>query len=642
MVLIDRLADRAAELSAGAVALALGDASGLMQGLATVAGVALLGKRLRDGAASRTCRDGAARGLAALHGARTFDAEALDRAGAILSELPATARITPADIVAHVRAVDPARALAADLAARLTGPDDPEVRQILTLVLAGGVAACLEDAGFRAALTPALVMQTAREVGLVLEGIDRLDRRLDALPEQLAALLAERGLTGGGRADLDRLAAVFGVDARDMSTADLVESLTRKAEDHAALQHIFAALDDRLADVARFKGEAQAALAHLDLRHADEVLERIDVIETEIVGNSRLARVEAALLAGDVQAALGLFRSICALLRGFGRMNMADTALKASRHMFAFAERHGSIAAYRAAFDLAQDAFPMLDDLDSPDARPLRVRAAVCSAVAMCGMLTRQTTDQIPRLVQETEAMLEITRHQDTEPGTDDWRYLLNIHASFLRSVSEWQEAGEVTGDPLARADALLTEVLATLDRDADLRAWAESYVALQTVRLRQGGRAAYRDDCIAMMEALTAGIEDHILARADLLDPHIVDHADQIIGHAQLAIAQNAEGPARDAILQGIADRFARSAERARVAGETGRQMLEEANRAIVAMLRATGARGAAVARLRAEALARIEATEALADPSGDSRLMASMADLRARLDAACPAPDV
>ena len=637
MALIDRLAERAAELSAGAVALAFGDASNLVQGLATVAGVAMLGKRLRDGAASRTCRDGAARALTALQGARAFDPPTLDRAAAILSELPATARITPADIVVHARAADPARALAADLAARMAGPDDPEVRQILALVLEAGVATCLEDDDFRAALTPALMMQMARDLGLVAEGIDRIDRRLDAL----AQLLAEQGLTGGGRADLERLAGLFGIDAAGMSSDDLAAALTLKAQDHMALKATFAALDDRMADLARHKRAVEDALRRLDLRQADALLHHIDHVETDIAAETRMLRVRVCLLHGDFPAAHDLLRRVRDMAVSLSSDNYAQVTYRGVKLLLDWGNRHGALGALHAAGELAQELIDATDGTQDDAARSYRILAAMALTDVFCKAVQQRYLDRPGDSAMNLLRLLDHMRDTDTTAGDAAWGILVNAKANVLRVLVN---VGLVENGPevLADVDAMLREVLAAFPDHGDAGVAMTATHLLAAVIL---GRADAEADATRRMDLLQEAstlLEEGVLDPARGAEDDMVQDALIMMGVVQMRIAEEAQGPMRDMMLAAVVRHFDDLARRHAEREDTGALAYVAMNLASLAVTRTEGAAGAAQARLRADALNRIEAAMAVIDSHSDTRMAAHLEGLRRRLDAACPAPEV
>ena len=225
-----------------------------------------------------------------------------------LAALPATAQLDPATLVAAAKSDEgfDAAVLVAILA-HLPASTAFETRSLIETALATGLRTCRAHPGFRATLTEALVLDTARGVGLLQQGVARIETRIDALPEQLLALLREQGLVGAGAKDvsadqLRKLALKF--EETDLNDpAALITFLDMKAQEYHAYRTQIDAIDERTAGLGNLKAAAKDAADRLDFAEVENLLSRVDEVETTIAAETKELRADTALMRGRVHDA---------------------------------------------------------------------------------------------------------------------------------------------------------------------------------------------------------------------------------------------------------------------------------------------------------------------------------------------------
>jgi len=134
---------------------------------------------------------------------------------------------------------------------------------------------------------------------------ERQDFEADAgpIPE---ALDHPEGLT---RVQLVFLAELFGAAAPEtQSDRALRDFLTQKAEEYRAYRAQIDGLDDRVAAIANLKAAAQDAAAKLNFDEVEELLARVDEVQTEIAVETKAARAQNALMRQRPDDAFKLFR----------------------------------------------------------------------------------------------------------------------------------------------------------------------------------------------------------------------------------------------------------------------------------------------------------------------------------------------
>ncbi|WP_143104156.1 helix-turn-helix domain-containing protein [Poseidonocella sedimentorum] len=106
------------------------------------------------------------------------------------------------------------------------------------------------------------------------------------------------------RDELELLAGRFRVaDAVDKSDAELRELLDNKAAEYRDYKAQIDGLDERVAAIANLKGAAQDAAERLNFDEVEDLLSRVDEVETEIAAETKVARARNALMQGKVERA---------------------------------------------------------------------------------------------------------------------------------------------------------------------------------------------------------------------------------------------------------------------------------------------------------------------------------------------------
>lgn len=186
-----------------------------------------------------------------------------------------------------------------------------DTRSLIETALTSGFNACSKNPDFKKTLTKSLILETARDVGLVLAGLERVETKLDALPQQLLALLREQGIvssaaTGVSLDDLRALASKFG-DTGGTTPGDMIQFLDHKAQEYHAYRAQIDTIDARTVGLGNLKAAAKDAAARLDFDEVETLLARIDEVETEIAAETKELRADNALLRGRVDQAFTLF-----------------------------------------------------------------------------------------------------------------------------------------------------------------------------------------------------------------------------------------------------------------------------------------------------------------------------------------------
>jgi tetratricopeptide (TPR) repeat protein len=146
------------------------------------------------------------------------------------------------------------------------------------------------------------ITKIAKALGISTDEIDTLQRQAQMSPAQQLDHIATLP-----RDTLELLASRFEIQTpHRLTDAELQDMLTKKAEEYRSYRALIDGLDDRVAAIANLKGAAQDAAERLDFETVEELLSRVDTVETEIAADTKQARAANALLLGKVQQAFAI------------------------------------------------------------------------------------------------------------------------------------------------------------------------------------------------------------------------------------------------------------------------------------------------------------------------------------------------
>lgn len=231
--------------------------------------------------------------------------------------------------------------------AQLSDPDHlaPPMPQLLEDIVTPVFTRLFADTSFAAELTPALweqILKDLSRIGGTVEDNNAMLRKLVGAMErdEVAALTRDQ---------LELLASRFEIESpHTLSDAQLRQLLTQKAEEYRSYRAQIDALDDRIAGVHNLKAAAQDAAERLDFDEVEELLSRVDRVETEIMAETRDARANNALLRGRVDQAYEIMDSVACSFREIDVSQMCLRRLAYFHVLRDFGLRHGGNATLRA------------------------------------------------------------------------------------------------------------------------------------------------------------------------------------------------------------------------------------------------------------------------------------------------------
>ena len=146
------------------------------------------------------------------------------------------------------------------------------------------------------------ITNIAKALDISADEIDTLQRQAQMSPAQQLDHLATLP-----RDALELLASRFEIPTpHRLSVPELQDALSKRAEQYRSYRALIDGLDDRVAAIANLKGAAQDAAERLDFEAVEELLSRVDTVETEITADIKQARAANALLRGKVQQAYNI------------------------------------------------------------------------------------------------------------------------------------------------------------------------------------------------------------------------------------------------------------------------------------------------------------------------------------------------
>ncbi|AXX99775.1 hypothetical protein BAR1_09920 [Profundibacter amoris] len=159
----------------------------------------------------------------------------------------------------------------------------------------------LGNTEFIKTLAPKIWATALGDLRHIRETTDEIAKQVKVTAQQLDHL------TTLPRDTLELLASRFEIPTpHQLPDAELLDALTNKAVQYRSYRALIDGLDDRVASIANLKGAAQDAAERLDFQTVEELLARVDTVETEIAANTKQARAANALLQGRTQQAYTL------------------------------------------------------------------------------------------------------------------------------------------------------------------------------------------------------------------------------------------------------------------------------------------------------------------------------------------------
>ncbi|MEE9427953.1 MAG: hypothetical protein V3V25_07375, partial [Paracoccaceae bacterium] len=168
------------------------------------------------------------------------------------------------------------------------------------------------------------------------------------------------------RDQLELLAGRFEIaEAIDLSDREIQEQLTLKAKQYRDYRKLIDGIDDRVAGLGNLKAAAKDAAGRLDFDEVEELMLRVDEVETEIAAEAKEIRAANAILRGRVQQAYDIY---CAAADSFGPVDPLEPARRRARYFKPLYD-HG-LAFGGAGLELAADMLYAVLGMVSREAEP--------------------------------------------------------------------------------------------------------------------------------------------------------------------------------------------------------------------------------------------------------------------------------
>lgn len=324
------IAEHGTALCAATVALAAPAAPGLAAIATPVAVLTAIGYTIWKSCGRRACDRASAAALTQLQANPDFAPADLARAALLLKEARRPVDLSPATLREAAATEDFNRSIALRLTGALAEPGDNALRAILMPVFLAAIATCRQDADFHRDLTQELLIDAARQHGLQLQLLQRIDARTEATHravEDIGAKLDD--IAAQSRDTLEALALRFGLaEPEAMTLADLRGFLIEKSKDYRRLLTQVQTLQDREGRIANLKAAAEDAIRALRLDEAKQLIRDAKAVQrtertlTALRDDAALVETEAeiALLEGDADEAYRLLAGAADRFAPFDRM----------------------------------------------------------------------------------------------------------------------------------------------------------------------------------------------------------------------------------------------------------------------------------------------------------------------------------
>ncbi|MEL6571947.1 MAG: hypothetical protein AAFQ64_09825 [Pseudomonadota bacterium] len=445
------------------------------------------------------------------------------------------------------------QAIATDMAAALDKTDaDAVLRDTFISIVATVLQKTLDDPDSATELASAFQKALLEKTDQIDGTTRRTEEKVDVLSDQLAAFLAAQGFMEDGTkvanvADLITLAAKF-EETTITDPATLVQFLTQKAEEYRSYKTLIDNIDDRIAAVANLKAAAQDAADKLNFDEVEELLSRVDEVETEIAVGTKEARASNALLRNRAEEAYRIFTSAAEALAGVDPIAAAKRRNTYRRQLYEHGLRYGGVG-----FDLsAQMIRPAIATLADTDNQTDWAAYTQNLALALQNQGIRAAGAAGTALMAEAVAAYRdalTVRTRDAHPV--DWA-MSTQNLAITLEIQGTRTAGEAGTALLAQAVTAYRNALTVRTCDAEPVRWAQTTQNLAGALQEQGIRTAGEAGIALLAEAVTA-YRDALTVRTR--DAHPVDWA---MTTQNLALALQNQGT--------------------RTAGEAGTALLAEA----------------------------------------------------------------
>ncbi|MEM7471397.1 MAG: hypothetical protein AAF340_08595 [Pseudomonadota bacterium] len=230
-------------------------------------------------------------------------------------------------------------------------PSDDGVEDILRNVLSTAYAELRKDDDFHKIFVQEglTALERDQENGFArIEGqLGSLDTKMNDMRAMMQDFIAGHDPSAIPFAALKELAAKFGGGDIE-NRASLEKFLTQKAEEYRSYRDQIDALDDRIAGVHNLKVAAQDAAERLDFDEVEALLERVDMVETEIMAETKEARATNALLRGRAEQAYKIFTAAAESFRELDVLEMAERRDRYQGQLYDHGLRYGGTGMARA------------------------------------------------------------------------------------------------------------------------------------------------------------------------------------------------------------------------------------------------------------------------------------------------------
>ncbi len=399
-----------------------------------------------------------------------------------------------------------AGALAQSLATVLAEPDD---RAALAGALSEGLAACHGDSWLQGGVTANLLRDAIRAADERSQRDAAQDRMAhDQTHAMLAELLRRTGGPSAALAapetltpeDLATLATAFGGDPTAPRAA-LLDFLGKKAEEYAAYRDQIDRIDDRVKGLDNLKAAAKDAAERLDFDEVEEVLARVDEVETEIAAETKEARAANALLRGQVDQA---FAILSAAADSFGGIDPVEPARRRARYyepLYDHGSRYGGPGLTRAV-DMLRAALTVLTE----DAHPFdwaRAQNDLGNALAYQGNRTGGAAGAA-FLADAVTAFRAALRVGTEESYPRNWAMTQNNLGNALH-LQGYRIGGPMGAELLAEAAAAYRAALRVWSEDVHSANWAMTQNNLGNTLTDMAERNVGRERGVLLEEAVVA-----------------------------------------------------------------------------------------------------------------------------------------
>ncbi len=221
---------------------------------------------------------------------------------------------------------------------RLTDPEHIKVEMVAAFKSAVTpiLGRLLNDRTFVEALGPQITREMLRHSKETADALDDVRAKYGSLARSLDELRTLH------RSQLEALARRFGFDEPDtLGDEELRDLLEAKAGEYRVYKTNIDAIDEHAKGLGNLKGAAKEATERLDFAEVENLLSRVDQVETEIAAKTKELRAENALLRGRVDEAFDHFSAAADGFVGIDKLEPARRRLRHGDRLFRHGLRYG-------------------------------------------------------------------------------------------------------------------------------------------------------------------------------------------------------------------------------------------------------------------------------------------------------------